>query len=210
MRKFDVIYVDPPWKFDSKRTGGSMKSGASQQYDVMTLDEMKAMPVHELAAKNCYLFMWYVSSQPKEAIALAEAWGFKVKNMNGLVWIKLTKHGKRAMGMGYHTRAGSESVLIAVKGSPKRADASVRAVFEAQSLRHSAKPEKARKMLERLAGQTARKIELFHRGHADPGWQTFGNQSTPSMILDEAGFREPYLCELQLQEQAVREFENDN
>nr|WP_321458662.1 MT-A70 family methyltransferase [uncultured Vibrio sp.] len=202
--KFDVIYCDPPWQFSSKRTGGSMKSGASQIYNTMTIEDLKAMPVGELAADNCYLIMWYVGAMPKEAWDLAEAWGFTVKNMNGIVWGKETVHGKPVFGMGYHTRAGTESCLIAVKGSPKPASRSVRAFFTAPVGAHSAKPEEAREKVNQIAGKSARKLELFHRGEAKSGWTVFGNQSYPSLVLDEVGFRKPNMAELGLQ---LRELE---
>ena len=86
--KYKLISVDPPWSFNNKNTGGNMKSGSAAKYKTMTLEEMKALDVPGISADNCILFMWYVSSQPKEAIELAESWGFEVKNINGFVWVK--------------------------------------------------------------------------------------------------------------------------
>lgn len=203
--KYDLIYCDPCWEFNSKKTGGSMKSGAAQVYDVMDIEALKRMPVGELANKDCYLFMWYVGAMPQEALDLVKAWGFKVKNMNGLVWRKLTATGKPVFGMGYHTRAGSESCLVAVKGSPKPASRSVRAVFEAKISNHSAKPKDARLKIEEIAGN-GRKIELFARGEHGGQWSVFGNQAYPSIVLDEYGWRQPYLAELELQLEEVNKY----
>ena len=108
MNQYKVIYADPPWSFNSKKSGGSMKSGAAQKYDVMSLEEMKGMDVQSLAAPDCLLVMWWVGSQPQEALDLVNAWGFKLNTMTGFVWRKLTTKGNPVFGMGYTTRAGAE------------------------------------------------------------------------------------------------------
>lgn len=173
-KKFDVIYADPPWKFGSAKSGGSMKSGASQKYDVMTIDSLKQMPVHELASDNCLLVMWWVGAMPQEAIDLVNAWGFTLKNMNGFMWNKLTVKGVPFFGMGYYTRAGSESAIIAIKGKPDIQSRGVRAVISAKAGKHSQKPSEFRRAIEELMGDVPR-IELFARQKAD-GWESFGNE----------------------------------
>ncbi|MCE7567580.1 MT-A70 family methyltransferase [Aliivibrio fischeri] len=174
--KFNIIYADPPWQFKNSKTGGSHKSGAEQVYkNVMTVEDIKNMPIQDIAADNCVLVMWWVGAMPKEAIEVVEAWGFTIKNMNGFVWEKLTQRLKMFFGMGHWTRAGSESAIIATKGKPKRVSASVRAVFRAKIGKHSAKPEKARKNVVKLCGDTTR-IELFGRGNTKKGWYVLGNE----------------------------------
>jgi len=100
-KKYQVIYADPPWSFNSKKTGGSMKSGALAQYNTMSIEDLKAMPVEALTTDDAILIMWYVGSQPQEALDLVKAWGFTVKNMNGFVWDKLTVKGNPVFGMGF-------------------------------------------------------------------------------------------------------------
>ena len=180
---YQVIYADPAWSFNNKKTGGSMKSGAENQYQVMTLEDLKALPVHDITADNAILVMWYVGAMPQEAIDLVHAWGFNLKNMNGFVWNKLTKTGKPYFGMGFYTRAGSESVLIATKGKYKPNSHSVRAVFNAESQiqfeavvgRHSAKPIRVRDLIVELAGDVPR-LEMFAREKIK-GWHSWGNES---------------------------------
>ncbi|MBY6104874.1 adenine methylase [Ferrimonas balearica] len=181
MGSYQLIYADPPWSFNSKRTGGSMKSGAAAQYDTMSLAAMKALPVADQTAKDCLLVMWWVGSQPREAIELAEAWGFKVRHMNGLVWNKLTKRGLPFFGMGYYTRAGMEAALIAVKGRPTILDHSIRQVRTAKVGRHSEKPAEFRDDLVKLCGDVPR-LEMFARATAD-GWDAFGNEVDSSILL---------------------------
>lgn len=179
--KYAIIYADPPWRFNNKRTGGSMKSGADFQYPTMTVGEICCLPIQNICADNCTLFMWWVPSQPEAAIAVAKAWGFKIKTMVGFDWVKLTKKGKLHFGMGFYTRMGSEACLIATKGKVKRISASVRAVIQAERLGHSRKPPEVRDRIVKLMGDIPR-AELFAREQT-PGWAVFGNQVENSIIL---------------------------
>jgi hypothetical protein len=90
-KKYKLIYCDPPWQFNNKNTGGSMKSSAEAKYNTMTIEDLKNLDVESLCDDDCVLIMWWVGSMPQEAIDLVNAWGFKLKNMNGFVWKKLTK-----------------------------------------------------------------------------------------------------------------------
>ncbi len=176
--KYRVIYADPAWKFSNRNTGGSMASSAEAHYTVTSLADMAALPVAELADEHCLLVMWWVGAMPQEAIDLCGAWGFRLVNMNGFVWRKLTK-AKRipVFGMGHATRAGSESALIGVRGKLGHLikDKSVRAVIEAPVGRHSQKPHEFREAIEKLCGDVPR-IELFAR-EAASGWHYWGNQA---------------------------------
>ncbi len=192
-QKFNLIYCDPAWQFGNKKTGGSMTSGAAHQYkSTMSVDELKAMPIDDIAADDCILVMWYVGSMPQEALDVVQAWGFTLKNMNGFVWNKLTVNNNPFFGMGFWTRAGSESAIIAVKGKPKVASRSVRAVgfYEPESLdeilkhtifsgtfkigQHSEKPNEFREACVDLAGDVPR-VELFSRKRVK-GWAVWGNE----------------------------------
>ena len=178
---YNIFYADPAWKFDNKNTGGSMKSGADAHYPVMSVSDMGKLPVPALAANDCTLFMWWVASQPAEALALVDAWGFTIKTMPGFVWVKETKHGKDFFGMGFSTRQGSENCLIATRGKPKRISASVRAVVRAPVGRHSEKPAVFRDRIVTLMGDVPR-LELFAR-QITPGWDVWGNQVTNSITI---------------------------
>lgn len=184
-QKFDVIYADPAWKFSSGKTGGSMNSGAGQKYDVMTIEELKSMPVQKLASDNCLLVMWWVGAMPQEAIDLVKSWGFKLKNMNGFVWNKLTvKELLPFFGMGYYTRAGSESAIIATKGTPNIKSRSVRAVYTGPVGKHSEKPNEFRVRINKLMGKECPKIELFARTKTE-GFEAWGNQIDNGVVNEK-------------------------
>lgn len=181
MKKYNIIYADPPWKFNNKNTGGSMKSGAAYHYPTMSLEDICKLPVNNIAADNSILFMWWVASQPHGALKLVESWGFSLKTMSGFTWIKKTKNWKDFFGMGFWTRQGSENCLIAIKGKPKRIDASVRNVVYEKVGVHSEKPDIFRQNIVKLMGDLPR-IELFARQQYE-GWDVFGNEVENTITL---------------------------
>lgn len=184
-KKYKIIYADPPWSFNNKKTGGNMTSGAQSQYDVMTIEQLKKLDVQSVCADDCVLVMWYVSSQPQEAIDLCTAWGFEIKTMNGFIWNKLTKNLNPFFGMGFWTRAGAECAIIATKGKPKPVSHSVRQVGSSAIGKHSAKPDFFRRKVVELCGDLPR-LEMFARCATD-GWDVFGNEAPNSI---EMGFKQ--------------------
>ena len=187
MKKYTVIYCDPPWSFNSKKTGGNMTSGAEAKYPTMTMGELKALDVQSLCEPDCILIMWWVGSQPQEALDLCKAWGFTIKNMNGFVWNKLTVKGLPFFGMGFYTRAGSESALIATIGKPSKLidDHGVRAVRSNKVGKHSAKPLGFRDDIVKMCGDAPR-LEMFARAVSE-GWDAFGNEVDDSIKIKLKG-----------------------
>ena len=55
--KYGAILADPPWKYAMRSEKGHEKSPEAH-YATMDLPAIKALPVHELAGPECYLFMW--------------------------------------------------------------------------------------------------------------------------------------------------------
>lgn len=186
--KYNLIYADPPWEYRDKANAG--KRGACHKYDVMTLDDIKALDVADIAADDCLLAMWWVSPQPAEALAVVEAWGFELKQMCGFTWHKLSKTGRcDHFGSGHYTRSNTENVLFAVRGKFRRASASVRGIVTSPIGDHSVKPEEVRKRLELLVGDVPR-IELFARKPA-AGWDVWGNEVESDLVISsrlEANF----------------------
>ena len=78
MKKYQVIYADPPWEV---KAGPPWASGGNSRplvYPTMTLEEIKRLPVKELAEKDAHLYLWTINKYLKEAYDVAESWGFKV------------------------------------------------------------------------------------------------------------------------------------
>lgn len=175
MNKYRLIYADPPWQYRDKANDGNR--GAGHKYDVMNVHDICRLPVWDLAdPESCLLAMWWVPTQPVEALKVVEAWGFRLMTMKGFTWHKTNvRKGNSAIGMGHMTRANSEDCLFAVRGRlPERMDASICQYFSAPRMEHSAKPPIVRDKLVKLLGDVPR-CELFSRDKV-PGWDMWGNQ----------------------------------
>jgi len=167
-KRFPVIYADPPWRFYNYSGQGAV----DDKYATMSLDDIMALPVGPLAAADCALFLWATWPTLLEAIATIEAWGFTYKT-GGFVWVKTRGNGNLHIGLGYHTRANSELVLLATRGNPHRLARDVHQIVLAPVAEHSAKPDEVHHRIERLyAGPY---LELFAR-RAQPGWHCWGNE----------------------------------
>lgn len=141
----------------------------------MKIQDIKDLPVKELAAKDCVIFMWITYPMLKEGIELMEAWGFKYKTI-GFQWIKLNKSGKgKFFGLGRWTRGNTEACFIGVRGKPRRKSNSVSQIIEESVKAHSQKPEVVRDKIRELMGGDLNYIELFARQHSE-GWDCWGNE----------------------------------
>ena len=169
-KKYNVIYADPPWRYRNKPNGRSPED----HYPTMHMEDIKALPVKELAADDCVLFLWVTFPQLKDAWGVMEAWGFTFKSV-AFVWVKLNPSSDGVFwGMGYWTRSNAEICLLATRGRPRRKAANVHQVIISHVEEHSKKPEEARRRIEALMGDVP-KIELFAR-RTSPGWDVWGNE----------------------------------
>lgn len=172
MKKYQIIYADPPWSYRDKALAGNR--GAVCKYPVMTGGVLQDLPIGQIAAKDCILFLWVTMPKLNECFDLIKAWGFEYKTV-GFTWIKKNKKsGTNFWGMGRWTRANAELCLIATKGKPKRLDAGVHSVIETKIEQHSKKPDIIRDQIVKLMGDLPR-IELFAR-QKTKGWDVWGNE----------------------------------
>ena len=173
MKKYSIIYADPPWAYRTYSKKGQGRS-AESHYPTMCIEDIKALPVGELAAKDCALFLWITFPCLCEALEVLTAWGFSYKTV-AFVWVKQNrKNDDLFTGMGYWTRANAEICILATKGHPKRVDAGVRQVILSHIEEHSKKPDEARECIVRLMGDLPR-VELFAR-QSPEGWDVWGNE----------------------------------
>lgn len=171
--KYKIIYADPAWSYRDKATAG--KRGAGCHYTVMSIEDIKALPVKDLADDDCTLFMWVTMPFLKEAFEVMEAWGFTYKTC-AFTWIKKNKKADTLFwGMGNWTRANAELCLLGVKGKPKRVDAGVHSVIMSHIEEHSKKPAETRDRIVKLLGGGLPMIELFAR-QSIVGWDCWGNE----------------------------------
>ena len=99
-KRFGVILADPPWVY-TLHSGGTKSRCAEQYYDTQSLDDIRRLPVGELSAKDCTLFLWAVLPNLPDALELIAGWGFTFKTV-GFVWVKQNKSGN-GLFMGWAT-----------------------------------------------------------------------------------------------------------
>src|ERR1019366_2935494 len=153
---FQVVVADPPWQYD---TGGSLP------YPTMALDEIKAIPVRDIADENATLWLWTTNAHLPVAFDVVAAWGFEYKTL--LTWVK------DRMGTGEWLRGQTEHCLLGARGKPVFPHGSDGTVLEAARREHSRKPKEFYLLVQAICPGS--KLELFSR-QARPGWQAFGNQ----------------------------------
>jgi N6-adenosine-specific RNA methylase IME4 len=165
--KFRVIYADPPWSYGLNQ---HHTQGVSHHYRTMALNEMCALPVAEIVAKNAVLFLWVPAPQLEHGLSVINAWGFAYKT--GLVWDKV-----RHM-FGNYVSVRHEHLLIATRGScvPDQLTPQIDSVLELKrGNRHSEKPKQFRAVIERLYPR-GRRLELFARTRTK-GWTAWGDDA---------------------------------
>lgn len=168
--------ADPAWSFRTYSAKGKEKKSAENHYAIMSLDEIKALDVPGICARDCILWLWATRPMFLEAIEVMVAWGFIYKTHGH--WTKTTKDGKGlAFGTGYLLRDCGEPYIIATRGKPKIYSRSVRSVIMAPKREHSRKPDEAYRDAELLVGPDVAKADLFSR-QSRPGWSSWGFEST--------------------------------
>lgn len=173
-KKYNIIYADPPWQYKDKRTGKKISGGASNHYNTMNIEDIKKIPIKDLADKNCMLFLWVTFPNLQEGLDVIKEWGFEYKTL-GFSWIKTNKkNGKPFFGIGYYTKSNCEVCLIGVKGKPLKVSNYVSSVIIHPKEEHSKKPNEVRNKIIELCGDLPR-IELFARQQVE-GWDCWGNE----------------------------------
>lgn len=168
---FDFIMADPPWRFEVRSEKGEGKS-AQAHYRTMPIGEINALPVLDLAAPHCTLWLWCTAPMFPQQLTTVAAWGFTYCTQGA--WVKMTKHGKVAFGTGYGLRGAHEPFIIAKRGEPSLTR-KTRSVIHGLARAHSQKPEEAYSEAERLMPR-ANRLELFSRTDR-AGWTTWGDQA---------------------------------
>lgn len=196
--RYGAILCDPPWRFTTWSAAGrgrcpdgpvtrneQRQNKPERHYATMTMDDIRALPVADMAADDAVLFLWVVDPLLMEARALAAAWGFTYKTV-GFYWIKTRKNeganNKRPhvatrpypMGTGYWTRANPEQCLLFTKGKPKRISAGVEKLIVSPRREHSRKPDEVYSRIQALVGGPY--LEMFARQQW-PSWDSLGNET---------------------------------
>lgn len=186
---FDLIEADANWRYKgySKVTQGNTRA-PERHYKTATIEQIAALPVKSIAAKNCHLMFWITGSQFVQGahLPIFEAWGFKPSSV-AFVWLKVNRFALNGrffnpinpkdffMGLGKTTRQNCEFVLLGRRGSPKRHHMGIRQTIIEPRREHSRKPDSFYDDCRKYAGDDARMVSLFSRTHRE-GWTVWGDE----------------------------------
>ena len=171
--KYKTIVIDPPWKY-----GSWGKSKASHRpndftrpmpYPTMSLDEIRSLPIIDLADENCELYLWTTQKYLYEAIGIIKDWGFK--HCTTITWCKKPM----GTGQGGVYTPTTEFLLhgrIGKMPPVKRID-STWFLTKREHNAHSRKPEFFQDMIETVT--EAPRLEMFARRKRD-NWDVWGNE----------------------------------
>ena len=191
MIKYGTIYADPPWPYHSPKAvvgnGGRGKLNietatqvdVTAQYKTMSLEEIKKLPVKDLAEKNSHLYLWTTNSFLVEAHEVAKWWGFKPKTL--LTWVKTKKNGDPSMRCGYWFRSATEHILFCVRGKMRLlGDECMPTAYLLPRLGHSVKPDFFYTLIEKVSPGPF--VELFARRLRE-NWSSWGDEIESSIDI---------------------------
>lgn len=172
---FKTVLADPPWRFTNRTGKVAPEHRRLDRYDTMTLDDICALGVNDVAADNAHLYLWVPNALLPEGLRVMDAWGFRY--VSNLVWAKRRADGgPDGRGVGFYFRNVTELILFGVRGSmrtlaPGRSQVNM---IESRKREHSRKPDEQYALIE--ACSPGPYLELFAR-HPREGWRVWGNEA---------------------------------
>ena len=193
-KKNKTIYADPPWQLQNRTGKVAPEHKRLNRYETLQIDDIKKIPVADVAEEKCHLYLWIPNALLPEGLAVMQAWGFEYKT--NLIWEKVRKDGMPdGRGVGFYFRNVTEMLLFGIKGNNNRTlDAGRTQVnlIRAMKKEHSRKPEEFVQLIEKCS--SAPFLELFARGNREewdmwgdqasedyqPTWNTYANHTIPT------------------------------
>lgn len=176
-KKYKTIYADPPWQFQNRTGKVAPEHKRLTRYETMSLNEIKQIPVPEVADEKCHLYLWIPNALLPEGLEVMRAWGFEYKT--NIIWEKVRKDGMPdGRGVGFYFRNVTEILLFGIKGDKNRTLAPGRSqvnLIRSMKREHSRKPDEFVSLIESCS--SAPFLEMFARGDRE-NWDMWGNQAT--------------------------------
>ena len=155
---YRTILADPPWAIGQVGT-----RGAVVHYPVLSVKEICALAVGQVAADDAHLWLWVTNGTLFAGRTVMEAWGFSYRSC--LTWIK------PRLGLGPFLRNQTEHLLFGVRGQAPMQFRGQGTWLYAPVQEHSHKPEEQYAVIERCS--LGPYLELFAR-RKRPGWEVWG------------------------------------
>jgi N6-adenosine-specific RNA methylase IME4 len=172
-RTWPTLVADPPWPFDDP----GIRGGVGRHYDVMSLDDIAAMPVWRYVGDSGHLYLWLPNAHLIEGVGarVCRAWGFEPKTV--ITWDKML------FGTGHYYRNQTEHCIFAVRGTSPIQVSNLPTIIRHRRRRHSEKPAEFYYMVEEASPGPY--LELFARRQRGIGWSCWGNELASPVSLPE-------------------------
>jgi len=175
-KRFGTILADPPWQFQNRTGKVAPEHRRLNRYGTMTLDDICALPVTDVAADTSHLYLWVPNALLPCGLKVMEEWGYTYKS--NIIWRKIRKDGgSDGRGVGFYFRNVTEMLLFGVRGKNARTLAAGRRqvnYLESRKREHSRKPDEQYDIIE--ACSPGPRLEMFSRG-TRRDWTVWGNQA---------------------------------
>lgn len=187
MKKYRTIVADPPWQLRMMPLLERRKlTPAVLCYPTMTIDEIKAMPVGEMAETGAHLWLWVTNQVLQEGLDVMKAWGFTY--MTPITWKKPSGCGNYFIHLTQHILFGYKNKCQFNKARyvPNAYDWPLPESEPVDlwqewglPIRHSAKPAASYELIESISDSP--RLELFARPITPmfptiQGWDSLGNE----------------------------------
>ena len=175
-KKYRTIYADPPWQFQNRTGKVAPEHKRLSRYPTMKLDDIKSLPVGQVADEKSHLYLWVPNALLPEGLEVMKAWGFEYKT--NLIWEKVRKDGEPdGRGVGFYFRNVTEILLFGIKGDNNRTLDPGRSqvnLLRTMKREHSRKPDEFVPLIEKCSSGPY--LEVFARGNREL-WDMWGNQA---------------------------------
>jgi N6-adenosine-specific RNA methylase IME4 len=174
--KFATILADPPWRFQNRTGKMAPEHRRLSRYGTMTLADIRALPVAQVARARAHLYLWVPNALILEGLEVMRHWGFTYKT--NIVWYKTRKDGgPDGRGVGFYFRNVTELILFGIRGTNNRTLQAGRRqtnIIVSRKREHSRKPDEQFRIIERCSPGPY--LEMFAR-HRREGWTLWGNEA---------------------------------
>jgi N6-adenosine-specific RNA methylase IME4 len=173
---FSTVLADPPWRFTNRTGKMAPEHRRLSRYGTLSLDQITALPVGEIAGPVAHLYLWVPNALLPEGLTVMRAWGFQYKS--NIIWHKRRKDGgSDGRGVGFYFRNVTEMLLFGVRGKNARTLAPGRRQVNyigSQKREHSRKPDEQYAIIEGCSPGPY--LELFARG-IRANWAAWGSEA---------------------------------
>ena len=169
--QYQTIVADPPWPVKMSGKMALHSAARALPYETMTVEEIAALPVQEIAADGAHLWLWTTNGFLRAAFDVMEAWGFRY--LTTVTWVKPSGYGPWFASTTQHVLFGYRGKCVFPLGRYKPTH------FTASPRRkHSRKPDEFYDLVRSISPEP--RIDLFNRREID-GFTGWGDQS-PSAV----------------------------